>query len=157
MLTAVPNPGISGLVALSCAGGLLLAGCASGSSGGSVSPSRASGTTGATAATGSSSATSTAAPGSPSEPVDDAVEIVVSVRGGKVRPPLQRVKIDQGSEVRLILTSDVDDQVHVHGYDLGAELAAGRAVTVEFTADQAGLVEVETHESGLTLVQLEVR
>lgn len=155
MLAAVANPMISGLAGLTCAAGLVLAGCASGSSSGASGTSSASDSAGTSSSTVPSANAST--PASPSAPVDDAVEVVVSVRDGKVRPPTQRVKVEQGADVRLVLTSDIDDQVHVHGYDLEAELPAGRAVTLEFAADQAGLFEVETHESGLALVQLEVR
>jgi len=59
--------------------------------------------------------------------------------------------------VALTVTSDVADAVHVHGYDLQAALPAGKPAHLEFTADQVGLFEVETHETGLQLVQLVVR
>ncbi len=57
----------------------------------------------------------------------------------------------------LQVTSDVDDEVHVHGFDVEKPLDAGQTTTIELTADQQGVFEVETHESELLLVQLEVR
>lgn len=84
------------------------------------------------------------------------VEIVVSVKDGTVTPPTHRVKVKQGTHVQLLVTSDVDDEVHVHGYDIEREVAAGETATIDVTADQKGVFEVETHESGLQLLQLEV-
>ena len=84
-------------------------------------------------------------------------EIVVSVVNGKVSPPTHRVKMSKDTHIRLLVTSDKADEVHVHGYNIERPLAAGKQVTIEFVANQVGLFEIETHKSGLQLVQLEVR
>ena len=81
----------------------------------------------------------------------------MAVTDGKVEPKPHRVEVAKDSQVRLIVTSDVDDELHVHGYEVEAELEAGRPTTVELVADQTGIFEVETHESELELLQLEVR
>ncbi len=88
---------------------------------------------------------------------DEALEVNVSVRDGEVDPPTQRVEVEQGQQVRLTITSDVDDTIHVHGFDVEGELQAGQPTTLEFVADQTGLFEVETHETELLLLQLEIR
>lgn len=88
---------------------------------------------------------------------DQATEISVAVADGKVDPAPRRVEVPKDSQVRLIVTSDVDDELHVHGYEVEEELEAGRPTTVELTADQTGIFEVETHESELELLQLVVR
>jgi hypothetical protein len=93
----------------------------------------------------------------PSETAFAGTEIEVAVKGGKVDPPTHRVKVAKGTEVRLLITSDEADELHVHGYELEKELPAGEQVTLDFTADQTGVFEVETHESELQLAQLEVR
>jgi heme/copper-type cytochrome/quinol oxidase subunit 2 len=85
------------------------------------------------------------------------MEIVVSVKDGKVSPKAHRIKVAEGSAVQILVSSDVDDEVHVHGYDIEREVSAGQSTTVEFTANQTGVFEVETHESNLLLLQLEVR
>jgi hypothetical protein len=94
---------------------------------------------------------------SPSETAFAGTEIVVALRDGKAFPPTHRVKITKGSAVRLLVTSDVDEELHVHGYDLMKDLPAGQQANLDFTADQAGVFDVEAEESGLQLVQLEVR
>jgi hypothetical protein len=131
---------------------LALAGCASGED-----------TTGTTpTATPSADASSTApkdlASSTPTlEQTQQGIEISVSVSDGKVRPKPRRVEVEKDSRVRLLVTTDVDDELHVHGYDIEEPLEAGRTTTVEFVADQSGVFEVETHESELALLQLEVR
>jgi hypothetical protein len=111
-----------------------------------------------------SGATTSASPTAAS-PTDAAAEqqrhssvaISVAVAGGKVSPRTQRIDVPKDSRVRLQVTTDVDDEVHVHGYDLEEPLEAGRTATIEFVADQQGVFTVETHEGGLKLLQLEVR
>ena len=125
---------------------LALGGCASGDDSDAASTSSPSAKTGGGSTT-SGEATET----------EQAVEVSVAVTDGKVEPKPRRVEVAKDSQVRLIVTSDVDDELHVHGYEVEAELEAGRPTTVELVADQTGIFEVETHESELELLQLEVR
>ncbi|MGW0803174.1 hypothetical protein [Nonomuraea sp. NPDC002799] len=81
----------------------------------------------------------------------------ISVTGGRVSPPPGWLEVVKGRQVSITVTSDVADELHVHGYDLTARLRPGVPVTVRFTADLSGVFEVETHESGLVLTQLAVR
>jgi hypothetical protein len=57
----------------------------------------------------------------------------------------------------LRVTSDVADEVHVHGYDLKVDLEAGVPGELTFTPDAAGVFEVELEKKGLKLIELEVR
>lgn len=138
-------PVIGALVAVMFA----VSACASGD-GASTTPSSS------PSATGSGSATTGVASAEP-DPTADVVEITVSVRDGKVTPKPHRVDVKLGSTIRLQVTSDVDDVLHVHGFDVEEPLEAGRTTTVELTADQPGLFEVETHETELQLLQIAVR
>ena len=45
----------------------------------------------------------------------------------------------------------------MHGFDVEKPLDAGVTTTVELIADEPGVFEVETHETELELLQLEVR
>ncbi|PWR11904.1 hypothetical protein DKT68_04550 [Micromonospora acroterricola] len=93
---------------------------------------------------------------SPSTPAVDR-QITVTIAKRRVDPPTGRVTVGKGQLVRITVTSDVPDELHVHGYDLGARLPAGTPASVEFRAEKTGLFEVETHESELVLFQLVVR
>jgi hypothetical protein len=82
------------------------------------------------------------------------IEIVVT--GGQVVGGVQRERVSLGEPVLLSVTSDVADEVHVHGYDLKEDVAAGGTAEIEFTADLAGVWEVELEHSKVQLVELEV-
>ncbi len=102
------------------------------------------------------------APAAPSEsaaaPADSAVkEITVTITGRKVTPPPGRIEVAKGQTVRITVTGDAADEAHLHGYDKEAELQPGTPASIEFVADETGLFEMETHESGLQLFQLVVR
>lgn len=89
---------------------------------------------------------------------DSAVkEITVTVTGRKVTPPPGRIEVSKGQTVRITVTSDAADEAHLHGYDKEASLKPGTPASIEFVADETGLFEMETHESGLQLFQLVVR
>ncbi|WP_240434566.1 cupredoxin domain-containing protein [Streptomyces sp. YIM 130001] len=83
--------------------------------------------------------------------------VKITVSDGEVAPAPGRIEVKKGERIRLNVTSDRSDTLHVHGYDREAQLSPGRAATLTFTADRSGLFEVETHESGLLLTQLAVR
>lgn len=46
-------------------------------------------------------------------------EITVSIVDGSVDPAPTRIDVARGQIVRVTVTSDVVDLVHVHGYDTG--------------------------------------
>lgn len=128
---------------------LTLSACASGGDSQSA-------TTPATPSTSGAASSPSGSPSPTEEERDQVVEVRVSVADGKVKPATRRVEVERDSQVRLLITSDVDDDVHVHGYDIEATLEAGRTTTLELVADQQGVFEVETHDGGLTLLQLQV-
>jgi hypothetical protein len=82
--------------------------------------------------------------------------IEVSVAGGKVRGETGRVPVDAGTAVTLVVTSDVADEVHVHGYDVAAELTPNTPAELSFDATAPGVFEVELHEAGTVLLTLQV-
>ncbi len=153
--TTSTRRGLTLLVALAAA--VALTACSAGSE--PAAGTTAAATSNAPESSASSAASSSVTTAAASETATDSavVEVAVSVRDGKVRPRSHRVKVPQGAQVRLVVTSDVDDAVHVHGFEVEETLEAGRPTTVDLVADQSGVFEVETHESGLELLQLEVR
>jgi hypothetical protein len=83
--------------------------------------------------------------------------ISVRISNGKVEGVPARVEVDRGTQVRIEVTSDRRDELHVHGYDKTAQLVPGSPAAVTFVADKSGVFEVETHASKLLLFQLLVR
>jgi hypothetical protein len=70
---------------------------------------------------------------------------------------IDRVTVDQGRRVVLNVTADVSDHVHLHGYDLMADVAPGEPAKISFTADVPGRFEVELEDSGIHIAELQVR
>src|SRR5918995_3112102 len=83
--------------------------------------------------------------------------VEVEIADGRVSTDDDRVEVRRGDTVRIVVASDVDDEVHVHGVEQTAALVAGETAAVEFIVDEAGLFEVETHEGDLLLFQLLVQ
>lgn len=101
------------------------------------------------------SLTTTTTP-SPS-PSPTALAIAVTVRSGKVETSEPIVEVPLGARVRIEVTADVEDEVHVHSYDLKAPTKPGETVAIEFNADIPGSFEVELEERKLKLFELTVR
>lgn len=89
--------------------------------------------------------------------VADAVQtIMVSAVGGAPEGGVRRVEVDLGSVVALMVTSDVAEEVHVHGYDILRAVSDGHPAHFAFNADIGGVFEVEFEGSGRLLLQLEI-
>lgn len=82
--------------------------------------------------------------------------IAVTVAHGKATGDTGRVTVPAGTPVTLVVTSDVADQVHVHGYDIEKDLDPGTPATLTFPADVPGVFEVELHKANLVVVHLQV-
>jgi plastocyanin len=76
---------------------------------------------------------------------------------GKVTGASGRVKVALGTTVALVVTSDVADEVHLHGYDKSADVAKGGTATITFRASKPGIFEVELESLKRRLVQLQVQ
>jgi hypothetical protein len=81
---------------------------------------------------------------------------LITVVDGQPEDGVAELSFDKGEKVLFEVDSDVADEVHVHGYDVEAELAAGKPSTVSFPADIEGVFEVELHGSGTTIAELTV-
>jgi len=81
----------------------------------------------------------------------------VTVTGGVPRGGIVRAKVDEGDRVVLVVSSDVADEVHLHGYDISRDVAAGGTVRIQFTADVPGRFEVELEERGVQIAELTVQ
>ena len=82
---------------------------------------------------------------------------LIRIRGGEPVGGEAEVTVKNGETIRLSISSDVADEVHVHGYDLSKEIAPGKPVRFRFKADIEGLFEVELEQRGVPIAQLEVR
>lgn len=82
-------------------------------------------------------------------------QIDVTFEGGVVRGP-ERITAAVGDQVSVWVLTDVDAEIHVHGYDLFFPATAGTPVEISLTADVPGIFEVEIEDTHTPLFELEV-
>ena len=131
---------------LALALGLTLTGCA-GTDPGEAAPS-------STTSSSSSAATTTAEGSEPAAASGQTIE--VGYAGGQITGG-GRIPVQLGTPVTLQVTSDVADEVHVHGYDLMADVAPDQPATITFDATVPGVFEVELEDLGRELLTLQVQ
>ena len=138
----MPRPRRTGAFVLTA---LLLIGCGSSSSSKGASSSSTSAPSASTASSGSSTSSSSSG-----------TTIALTVSGGHVEGGVQTKEVPLGKSVTITVTSDVSDEVHVHGYDKMVDVTAGSSASVMFTADIPGQFEVELENAHLKIVELKV-
>ncbi len=82
------------------------------------------------------------------------VRIVVvnaAPKGGIVRET-----VNKGDRVVLSVRSDVADEVHLHGYDISRNVAAGGTARIRFRATVPGRFEVELEQRSVQIADLTV-
>jgi len=97
-----------------------------------------------------------AVPSPVASPTPSVRTVEVAYAGGQVTGTSGREEVPVGEQVVLRISSDVAEEVHVHGYDLEGAVPAGGSVDIPVTATIPGVFEVELHESGKVLFQLRV-
>jgi hypothetical protein len=100
-----------------------------------------------TAATTESTTTTTAGP------VVTVIDIVVM--GGTVER-VERFDVPLDGAVRVAVTADVSDEIHLHGYDLHADVTPDTGAVFEFDATIPGVFEIELEGSGVLIGELQV-
>lgn len=82
--------------------------------------------------------------------------VALEFAGGEVVGGVQTIQATSGEEVTMTVTSDVEEELHVHGVEVYEDLPPGEEVEVTFTPEAEGVFEVELHDSGVKLADLEV-
>lgn len=89
---------------------------------------------------------------------NEAVRVIeVTYASGQVAGGAQRTTVRLGEKVRLRVTSDVADQIHLHTYDLKAPVGPGLPAQIDLIATIPGRHEVELEKKRRQLLVLEVK
>ena len=83
--------------------------------------------------------------------------IEITFSGGTVTPNGERVEVDAGQPIDLVVTADAPGEIHVHSDPEQTFEYAEGTETFEMAIDRPGVVEVESHTLDQVIVQLEVR
>ncbi|HEY0774590.1 MAG TPA: hypothetical protein VGD51_10940, partial [Nocardioidaceae bacterium] len=90
-------------------------------------------------------------------PSQEPEAIEIEIEGDRVEPNGMRVKAAVGETVTLAVKSDRAAQLHVHSSpERVLEVEPGES-TLELVIERPGIVDIEEHDSGLVVLQLEVR
>jgi heme/copper-type cytochrome/quinol oxidase subunit 2 len=80
----------------------------------------------------------------------------IVVKGGRRVSEPAVLKVHQGDDVKLRISSDVADEFHLHGYNLHVRVSPGQSAVLQFTAKLTDRFTYEMHKAGLELGALEV-
>jgi len=83
--------------------------------------------------------------------------VVVVVRDGQPVGGVKRPEIEKDAQVVIVVRSDVSDHIHLHGYDLLADVAPGQPARIRFQADLTGRFDIELEDRALLIAELRVR
>ena len=93
--------------------------------------------------------TTPAAPPSPREET-------IRMRGRAPVGEPRTLEFSSGETIRLRFSSDVAEEVHIHGFDEYVDVPAGGTATARFEGELEGIFEVEAHGSGELLAKLKI-
>ena len=79
----------------------------------------------------------------------------VTVSGGTTMKPSE-LSVHQNDTVTINITSDIDGEVHLHGYDIAFDNTAGTVTTQTFKAVNTGDFEIEWESTNTHLGDLKV-
>lgn len=110
---------------------------------------------------GSDPAPETSAQTPTGEPSADPNQLVIDITlfgGDQVNPNGKKVDVEQGQTVVLNVTSDRDDEIHVHGdIEVAIPVTADGTASDSFVAEDVGSFEVESHHPNKIIAILNVR
>jgi hypothetical protein len=96
-------------------------------------------------------------PGSPGS-TPQGTTIKVTFSGDNVTPSGERIEVEHGRPVTLLVTADKPGEIHVHSTpEQELEYNAGHTELPIVNLEQPGVVDVESHDLDKVIVQLEVQ
>ena len=69
----------------------------------------------------------------------------IRIQGGQVAGGVKDITVTKGDRVRIVVSSDAHDDIHLHGYDIEKEVEPGTPAVFNFVADIEGIFEMESH------------
>lgn len=80
----------------------------------------------------------------------------VEIRNGKPVGGVLEAEFDSGKKIELVITSDAEDELHLHGYDEYIDVGPGRRTRVSVDANIEGIFELESHSTGTLIARISV-
>jgi hypothetical protein len=80
----------------------------------------------------------------------------VAVVGCKPRGGINQLNVNRDDTLDLTVASDCKDEIHIHGYNLHKEIAAGGTVSFSFKTTITGTFVIELESRGEQIASLKV-
>ncbi len=80
----------------------------------------------------------------------------IRVEGGEPVGGVEEIEAKKGDTVRIDVTSDEPDELHLHVYDITKQLEPGERTRLQFKADIEGVIELELHGSGAHIAEITI-
>lgn len=86
----------------------------------------------------------------------EAGQPVIRIKGGQPVGGPAEYEYAKGDRIRFVVVSDVEEEIHLHGYDVSKEVAAGGRVAFDLAADIEGVFEAELERSAVLIAEITV-
>jgi hypothetical protein len=80
----------------------------------------------------------------------------ITVKDAQPVGGIQDLTFTEGGDIQFKVDSDVSDEVHFHGYDVGKDVKAGGSVTFDVPATITGVFEVELESRAEQIAEITV-
>ena len=87
---------------------------------------------------------------------EEPTEVKIVVVNGAPKGGIVRQTVDKNDQVVLVVTSDVADEIHLHGYDKAKDVTAGGTIRLPFKATIPGRFEAELESRGVQVAEITV-
>ena len=114
-------------------------------------------TTGTSTDTTTETTTTTTETTTTTQPPQGPTVVRIRVVDGTPQDGIVRQTVSEGDRVAIVVTSDVADEIHVHGYDISRDVAAGGTARLVFRATVPGRVEVELEDRAIQIADITVQ
>lgn len=99
------------------------------------------------ASTATETSPTATAPSAPKPPPDGPTATVIELKDHEPVDGVVDIDTKKGDPVRIVVRSDVADDIHIHGYDIEESVAPGKPARFQFDATIEGVFEIESHEA----------
>jgi hypothetical protein len=99
------------------------------------------------ASTATETSPTATAPSAPKPPPDGPTATVIELKDYEPAGGVVDVDATKGDPVRIVVRSDVADEIHIHGYDISRDAAPGKPARFQLDATIEGVFEIESHEA----------
>ncbi len=80
----------------------------------------------------------------------------IELEGGEPVGGTKEIDARTGEKVKISVSSDGEQELHLHGYDITREVAPDKPAEFDFKADAEGVFELEIHGSGAVIANVTV-